>query len=377
MKKQQYLPVLFLRNVKTIFTRVKDVGVLLSSGLINEESCYPEKPRKNIVRRSNQLLWYLMRYGEILWQYNLYGLDVKPFKAIKEYIGNKELLWREYKYNVLMAKNDYTNIMRDKMLFYLFLNANGFNTPTVFAYTKGGHVYPLGWRLNGEFTKQEAMSPGDLLGIKGRFFCKPCEGVCGRGVFVLENDEKISINGDVLDTIGATEFLTDAFKDNYIIQDVLVQHPVLSSLHASSVNTIRINTGRNKKNGQVEFVTGFIRIGGGKSVTDNMAGGGMAVGIDFETGFLRQYGYVFQDGKSRRIERHPVLDVPFDTIQIPHLKEAVQACIDLHQRLEDLHFIGWDVAITENSISFIEGNDNPELSQSTHGPMRSVIDRYI
>ena len=164
---------------------MKDVGVLLSSGLINEESCYPEKPRKNIVRRSNQLLWYLMRYGEILWQYNLYGLDVKPFKAIKEYIGNKELLWREYKYNVLMAKNDYTNIMRDKMLFYLFLNANGFNTPTVFAYTKGGHVYPLGWRLNGEFTKQEAMSPGDLLGIKGRFFCKPCEGVCGRGVFVL------------------------------------------------------------------------------------------------------------------------------------------------------------------------------------------------
>lgn len=376
MKKQQYVPVLFLRNVKTIISRIKDVGSLFSSGLIDEESCYPEKPRKNKVKRAAQLLWYLFRHGEILWQYNLYGLDVKPFKAIKEYIGNKELLWREYKYNVLMAKNDYTNILRDKRLFYLFLEANGFNTPRVYAYTNDGKIYPYGWRLTGEVVGRD-IPIADFLGKKGRYFCKPYDGVCGRGVFVLTIDDKISINGNVFELHDALELLNSSFKDNYIIQEVLVQHPVLSSLHESSINTIRINTGKNKSNGQIEFVTGFIRIGGGESVTDNMAGGGMAVGIDFETGFLKHYGYVYKDGKSCRIEKHPVLDVPFETIQIPHLKEAIQSCVDLHERLADLQFIGWDVAITDESVSFIEGNDNPELSQSTHGPMRSVINRYI
>lgn len=151
----------------------------------------------------------------------------------------------------------------------------------------------------------------------------------------------------------------------------------MSALNPSSVNTIRIITGRNKKTKQVDFITGFLRIGGKKSMTDNMAGGGMAVGIDFETGYLKHYGYFFADGGSRRIEEHPELKIPLETIQVPHLKEAIQTSIDLHEKLDDLQIIGWDVAVTEDSVSFIEGNDSPGLSQSNHGPKRRVIDQYI
>lgn len=376
MKPQQYKPVLFLREVKTIFTRIKDVFTLFKSGLINEPSCFPELPRKNKFKRAMQLLWYLLRHGEILWQYNLYGLDVKPFSAIKEYIGNKELLWREYKYNVLMASNDYTNIMRDKRLFYLFLRANGFNTPTVFASTKLGVIYPLGWRLANE-NCDETMSLQELLQKKGSFFCKPYNGKCGRGIFVIQIDDDIRINGEVVGQGHAIDFLSAAFKDEYIIQEVLRQHPALSALHDSSVNTLRIITARNKSSLQVEFVTGFIRMGGGSSITDNMAGGGIAAGINFDTGYIKHYGYLFNGEKSQRIEEHPILHVPLDSIQIPHLSEAIQTSIRLHERLDDLRLIGWDVAITEDGVSFIEGNDAPGLSQSNHGPMRSVIDRYI
>ena len=377
MKKQQYIPVLFLRNCKSFVTRIKDIPVLFSSGLINEDSCFPELPRKSKIARCFQLLWFLLRYGEILWQYNLYGLDVKPFNAIKAYIGNKELLWREYKYNVLMAKEDYTNILRDKRLFYLFLKANGFNTPSVYAYTYGGRIFPFGWLLTNEVRKQESLTTSNLLQKEGFYFCKPYDGVCGRGAFTLKVGGGTAINGKAVDLNSATEFLSSAFEDNYVIQEVLLQHPVMSSLHGSSVNTIRINTAKNKTNGKIEFVTGFLRIGGGSSVTDNMAGGGIAIGIDFETGYLKHFGYCYDGKKSRRIERHPSLDIPFDTIQIPHLNEAVRACIDLHERLYHLQFVGWDIAITEDSVSFIEGNDNPELSQSNHGPMRYVIDKYI
>lgn len=376
MKAQQYVPILFFRGIKSVFSRIKDIRALLSSGLIDEPSCFPELPRKNKLRRTLQLLWYLLRHGEVLWQYNLYGLDVKPFNAIKEYIGNKELLWREYKYNVLKAKSDYTNILIDKRLFYLFLTANGFNTPAVYAFTKGAQIYPFGWRMTKE-REDEVISISDFLGMKGRYFCKPYDGICGRGIFVLDINDEIRINGEVLGLTEATDYVSSAFEDHYIIQEVLEQHPYMSSLHENSVNTIRMITGRNKTSKQVEFVTGFLRIGGGDSCTDNMAGGGMAVGINFETGYLKHYGYLFNDDQSQRIEEHPVLKIPFDTIQIPHLQQAIQTCIQLHERLETLQLIGWDVAITRDSVSFIEGNDNPGLSQSNHGPMRSVIDKYI
>ena len=121
MKAQQYIPIIVLKRIKSFFTRINDIIRLFKSGLVSEASCYPELPRKNKFERAFQLVWYLLKYGEILWQYNLYGLDVKPFKAMDEYIGNKELMWREFEYNILRAKNDYTNIMRDKRLFFLFL----------------------------------------------------------------------------------------------------------------------------------------------------------------------------------------------------------------------------------------------------------------
>ena len=89
MKAQQYIPILWLRSIKSCFTIIKDLWTLFRSGLFNEESCFPELPRKNKFQRAIQLIWYLLRYGERMWQYNLYGLDVKPFKAIKEYIANQ------------------------------------------------------------------------------------------------------------------------------------------------------------------------------------------------------------------------------------------------------------------------------------------------
>ena len=376
MKAQQYVPIIVLRKIKLFFIRIKDIVTLFKSGLISEASCYPELPRKSKASRAFQLLWYLLKYGEILWQYNLYGLDVKPFKAMDEYIGNKELMWREFEYNILRAKNDYTNIMRDKRLFYLFLRANGFNTPAVFAYSKDGVIYPFGWRMTGEWDV-DSIPVDSFLKNSGKYFCKPYNGKCGRGIFILQVGDDIIINGEVVDQEHAVDFLSSAFKDEYIIQDVLVQHPEMAALNPSSVNTIRIITGRNKKTKQVEFITGFLRIGGKKSMTDNMAGGGMAVGIDFETGYLKHYGYFFADGGSRRIEEHPELKIPLETIQVPHLKEAVQTSIELHEKLDDLQIIGWDVAVTEDSVSFIEGNDSPGLSQSNHGPKRRVIDQYI
>lgn len=378
MKAQQYKVLLGLREVKQFFSRFKDLVVLFRSGLINEASCFPEQPRKSKFMRMFSLTWYLFRYGEILWQYNLYGLDVKPFKAMKDYIGNKELLWREYKYNVLYPKVDYTDILKDKKLFYMFLSANGFNTPIVYAYSEKGSIYPLGWRK--DYPKGiSTISVEDILNKEGWFFCKPTEGICGRGIFLLEiGKESIKINDEIKSYEEASSFLESAFKDDdYVIQEVLRQHPYMAKLHQQSVNTMRIITARNKQTKEIEFVTGFLRIGGGKSQTDNMAGGGMAVGIDFETGYLKHYGYFFNNDKSERIEMHPALNVRFDTIQIPRLQEAIQTSMELHKRLSSLALIGWDVAITEDGVAFIEGNDNPGLSQSNHGPMRNTIDKYI
>lgn len=251
----------------------------------------------------------------------------------------------------------------------------------VYAYTEKGSIYPIGWKRDTNIeckNYNQTITIEEMLNKPGRYFCKPTSGVCGRGIFIIEiGNDGIKINETNYQVSDALSFLTSAFENDYLIQEVLVQHHAMSALHPQSVNTIRIVTAKNKKTKEIEFVTGFLRIGGGDSNFDNMAGGGMAVGVNFETGFLKDFGYVYNNNKSQRIETHPILNVRFDTIEIPRLREAIDTSIELHKRLSSVSFIGWDVAVTEDGVVFIEGNDNPEMSQSTHGPMRSVIDKYI
>jgi hypothetical protein len=107
---------------------------------------------------------------------------------------------------------------------------------------------------------------------------------------------------------------------------------------------------------------------------DNLAAGGVTVGIDLKTGQLSEFG-ICKKGGAKRTPSHPDSQIRFADVQIPFVQEAVNLAEKLHEKLSSIRVIGWDIAITANGPVFIEGNDNPEISglQTVNGGVRRTI----
>ena len=138
-----------------------------------------------------------------------------------------------------------------------------------------------------------------------------------------------------------------------ILEEVVVQHPAMASLCPTSVNTCRIATLLGDKDQGIVYA--FIRIGNGK-VMDNVDCGGMAARIDLDSGMLLTVG---ADKAGNRYAKHPITGTDIVGFQIPYWEEAKAMCMEAARIVPQLRFVAWDVAITADGPTFIEGNSFP------------------
>lgn len=148
----------------------------------------------------------------------------------------------------------------------------------------------------------------------------------------------------------------DAFLRTYRAQPVLLealirQHPALAALNPTSVNTIRIVSVRREQD--VLLPGACLRAGGSGSCVDNFHKGGVGYPLDMETGIVSGLGRGVQ-GRPVFL-RHPSTGHIMPGFQVPRweeLKERVrQAALS-----SAVGYIGWDVAVTEDGLEFVEGN---------------------
>ena len=119
------------------------------------------------------------------------------------------------------------------------------------------------------------------------FILKPTVDTCsGEGVmmFKKQNERYVSSKGILF----SDEFLNE-YGDDYVIQEVIQQHPDLAKFNPTSVNTLRICTYRSVNDESVTVTGALIRIGKSGEVVDNAHAGGCFVGIDLESGNLLHY----------------------------------------------------------------------------------------
>ena len=213
----------------------------------------------------------------------------------------------------------------------------------------------------------------------GDFFAKPIDGECGDGIFHLQiKNGDITINNKLSNAKDLYERLD---KWRYLIQSTVIQHPLMASLHKQSINTIRLVTvrdTRSEKNSYPIVFPSILRIGTGDSIVDNTSQGGLAVGIELNSGNLKEFGF-YKPEYGTKVNIHPDSLIQFSSFQIPFFKECCeQACL-LHSFLSDVNSIGWDVAIGPNGPVFIEGNDNWEINgpQICNGGLKSHLETYI
>lgn len=142
-------------------------------------------------------------------------------------------------------------------------------------------------------------------------------------------------------------------KEIGIIEERVVQHPRMMEMCPTSVNTIRIATLLgDKKQG---IVYAFLRIGNG-NVMDNVDQGGMAARVDLDSGKLLTVG---ADKQGNTYTEHPMTHTPIIGFEVPFFEEAKAMCLRAAQKVPQMRFVAWDVAVTEKGPLFIEGNSFP------------------
>ncbi len=226
--------------------------------------------------------------------------------------------------------------MNDKAYWYLFDDKSTFNN--LFKDEVG-----RGWLKIADDTTLEDFKA--FLRQYPDIIAKPLEGSSGVGIerFTSERWQ------------GREEAFLQELKDKQIgiIEERVIQHPKMMEMCPTSVNTIRIATLLgDKKQG---IVYAFLRIGTG-NVMDNVDQGGMAARVDLASGKLLTVG---ADKKGNTYTEHPITHTPIIGFEIPYFEEAKAMCLKSAQKVPQMRFVAWDVAITEKGPVFIEGNSFP------------------
>ena len=162
------------------------------------------------------------------------------------------------------------------------------------------------------------------------------------------------------------------------MQTFISQHKLMGQLHPQSINTIRLVTARGLKDGKIHILPSILRIGTGESVVDNTSQGGVAVGIDIETGYLKKFGF-YKPQYGLKTDVHPDSKIRFEEFQIPYFDEVKRKAVYFHSMLPQVHSVGWDIAVGDDGPIFVEGNDNWEINgpQSCNGGMMKEFKEYF
>lgn len=282
---------------------------------------------KEISKKENKSTFYLFNHFLITFlksgcgysDYLNYQLYNKTFKEISEYVTIKH----QDKFYEIVSPAKYKTFFTIKPNFL-----NNFKN-----------------FINRDFFEDGSIEDLEkFLSNNEEFMVKPKDGLGGMGVYKEYKKNIKDIN----------EFYNYLKNNNLFIEEYVKQNKDINKLCKESVNTIRIMTF--SYNGKSEIVYAAMRIGNGVNNVDNFHQGGMGCKIDLEKGIL--IGDAI-DKDLNHFVVHPKSKVKFDGFKIPYWEEAKKLVLDASKVNNNIHLVGWDVAITDDGPTLIEGNRRP------------------
>lgn len=180
----------------------------------------------------------------------------------------------------------------------------------------------------------------------------------GRGIsFLRTENDKNEIKA----------LLEDDKEPNYIIQSIVKQHPALSKIHESSLNTVRIAT--LMLDDGVHVLSSVCRMGVNASRIDNVTAGGISVGINPD-GKFKKYAYTYYTGE--KMTQHPQ-GLVFENYECPSFDKIIETVKRAAQYIGNFRLVSWDMAVDENGeVLLIEANMRKggiNLHQFDNGPL--------
>ena len=232
-----------------------------------------------------------------------------------------------YEYQLIMNPNNVRDILDDKRKFFKY-------------YEK--FVLHIVASLEDLMSNEEIVTKL-LNNPSGKVVFKSSDGKCGLGVKIdstSDYNEKSLIN-----------YMIENKYD--LVEEFIIQHPLLNNLSPSGVNTIRIFTQLDQDNEVV--ILGCRQRISVNSAIDNMAAGNIAANIDDVTGKITGVG-VYSDITKDDQVYHPVTGLSIVDFQVPFWNETITLAIEAAKLHPQNRSIGWDIVMTEKGPGLIEGN---------------------
>jgi hypothetical protein len=256
--------------------------------------------------------------------------------------------------------SQYRRALDDKIEFYRHCRANGLATPPVLGVVsavaaRGTTDCPL---IRDRSDLERLLTASE----HGLFF-KPIGGRHGLGVFsAIRSGDDVRCLGGVSSSTDFHRFCVERARESgpLVVQPrIRSARALLETMPAHGLATVRAVTFMDGASARLFAACLRIPIGG--SEADNFrhgASGNLLAGIDAATGRL-----VSAVGSLRRdwpqivdVARHPETGVSFAGYQLPCWHDLIQLVLDAQRRFTGLRSIGWDVAISDDGPTLIEGN---------------------
>ena len=141
-----------------------------------------------------------------------------------------------------------------------------------------------------------------------------------------------------------------------LVQERLSQHADYAAPHPHSINTIRVVTFR-KNTGEVEIDGAVWRMGRKGSIVDSWRRGGLAAGVDIETGEVGSAHQLVESGVEW-FEEHPDTGSAIVGRSLPGWSDVLEAARRGAEAVEGPRWLGWDVVMS---------TDGPVLLEVNHG----------
>lgn len=146
-------------------------------------------------------------------------------------------------------------------------------------------------------------------------------------------------------------------KRQFLVESFINQHPRMSALCPTSVNSLRMITFFDGTD--VHVLEAVLRMGNGAEV-DNYGRGGMYTVLDEKTG-IAHYGAF--DKYANTFTDHPQTGTPIVGFEVPFYAQVLSTLDTVARVIPEIPYVGWDIAISTTGPVIIEGNYNTGVFQ--------------
>ncbi len=318
-----------MSKLKVLMDRVKDASLDRMKMHIREIHKESGRPSVSIFL---DMVWCILRYGVGYLDYHVFGFAyVRGKKKRKTFMTMNDNLALVRQVN----QAEFRDCFRNKLKFW-----SRFSDFT-------GRDY-----LNLEEAGLEELAA--FLQKYGTVFAKPVDDFGGHGIQRIDWTEELDVPA-----------LYASLKEagSVLVEERILQHPEMNRLNPSCINTLRMVT--LVKDGEAHLMYTLVRVGDGTRVVDNISSGGMYAPV-WEDGKIAKPA--FCDATGEYYAEHPATKVPYVGFSIPCYPEAVELVLRAALVVDEIKYVGWDVAISENGPVLVEGNIIPgyDMCQNYH-----------